>query len=49
MGRPGLVTVLCDAQEEFALRRLQNELGIEFFDARRGGDERSAGAQTVHL
>ena len=34
MGQPGLVTVLAAAKEEFALARLGNALGIEFFDAR---------------
>ena len=34
MGLPGLVTVLADSKEEFALARLANSLQIEFFDAR---------------
>ena len=34
MGRPGRVTVLGSPKEEFALTRLANECGVEFYDAR---------------
>lgn len=40
MGNSGLVTTLGSKAEEFALARVANALGIEFFDARSDdGDE----------
>ena len=43
MGQPGLVTVLAGPKEDFALARIANALGIEFFDSRDAGSDGGVG------